>query len=592
MAGARAARAGGEPREKRRFFPRGSSAALLHGCWIGLLHALLLGAAFAPFNLWFLAPFAVVPLLHISKKRPGRLLPLSVGVWIGVSAFWHWQMHWVWGVSSVGYLPLIAYISIFPVLFVVLMARLRARRRGVPVAGAAAVLWIGIEYLRGDLLFDGYAWYFIAHPMIGIAPMLGASVLGAYGVGLAVLAPVLALVELRGSIFDRARLLQATACALLLALALALGAISGVQRPGETAPVRLAVIQTAVPQDNRTNWTQESRADTLFLLEHETRAAADRGATVVVWPETMYPGFYLDRASHRAIVTDERLPEGYRDFVAAVRQRVLDLSRETGVSIIVGATAYEDFSLQATDGALHDRYDRAFNSAFLVERGRVTDQRYDKLHLTPFGEVMPYIEKWPALQRRLLALGARGMAFNLSRGDAPVTIEPQDLGVSLATPICFEITVAGVCRKLVREATSPVVLVNMTNDGWFGPVNAGREAHLLLSRWRAAELGLPVVRAANTGISAIIDSTGRVVARLDAQTTGLLVADIDAQAPRTAQLVVGDLPGIAALLGAIGVLILGFGRRPDRIAQRPPEARADTQSGTSREPDEGEERTP
>ncbi len=563
--------------------------AFADGGWAGLLHAALLAAAFAPFNLWFFAPFAVVPLLSVCRRHPGRLLSLSLGVWVGVSVFWHWQMLWVWEVSAVGFLPLVAYLSLFPTLFVVLMARLRRRRPGVPVAGAAAVLWIGIEYLRGELLFDGYAWYFVAHPLIGLAPTLGASSLGAYGVGLAVLAPTLALIELARSPSNKLCRLQAVGCVLLLALAFALGGLARLEHPGEPKEIRLALVQTDIRQDNRLAWSIESRAETLLLFEEKTREAAARGASVVIWPETMYPGFYLDEASAEAIIADDRLHENFRAFVAAVRERVLELSSETGVSIVVGAIAYEGFGLDETRGELRERFDRSFNSAFLVEGGTLTGQRYDKLHLTPFGEVMPYIEKWPGLQRRLLALGAEGMSFDLSRGDGPVVLKPAELGVSLATPICFEITVAKVCRKLVREAQGPVVLVNLTNDGWFGRDDPGREAHLLAARWRAAELGVPVVRAANTGITAVIDPGGRVAERLRPVSTGLLVADVVAKTPKTAQMTVGELPGIAALVGGLLVLILGFGRRPN--AQRPAPPPADTPPEPKREPPAGEERT-
>lgn len=562
--------------------------AFAEGGWAGLLHAALLAAAFAPFNLWFFAPFAVVPLFFVSRRYPGRLLSLSLGVWVGASVFWHWQMLWVLEVSPVGFLPLVAYLSLFPTLFVVLLARLRRRRPGVPVAGAAAVLWIGIEYLRGELLFDGYAWYFVAHPLIGLAPTLGASSLGAYGVGLAVLAPTLALFELARSPSNKICRLQAVGCVLLLALAFALGGLARLEPAAESRQIRLALVQTNIPQDNRTDWSTESRAETLKLFEEKTREAAARGASVVIWPETMFPGYFLDEASARNIAADDQIHEDFRGFVATVRESVLNLSAETGVSILVGAIAYENFEFVRDDGELRDRFDRSFNSAFLVEGGRLTDQRYDKLHLTPFGEAMPYIEKVPGLQQRLLALGARGMSFDLSRGDAPAVLKPAELGVSLATPICFEITVAKVCRRLVREAPGPVVLVNMTNDGWFGRAHHGREAHLLAARWRAAELGVPVVRAANTGISSVIDARGRVLDRLDPDETGLLTADVPATTPQTAQSTVGDLPGIAALAGALLVAILGFGRTNGQRRRRPP---ADTRAGPRREPSTDEERT-
>jgi apolipoprotein N-acyltransferase len=149
----------------------------------------------------------------------------------------------------------------------------------------------------------------------------------------------------------------------------------------------------------------------------------------------------------------------------------------------------------------------------LLEGGRGV-ARYDKMCLTPFGEVMPYISDWPWLEQKLLNFGAQGMRFELSEGSGfqPLEVRRPSGAVVVATPICFESTVSGAVRAMVydRGKRRAHVIVNVTNDGWFGGWAGVREHHLLHSRWRAIELGVPVVRAANTGISCVIDARGNV----------------------------------------------------------------------------------
>jgi apolipoprotein N-acyltransferase len=206
--------------------------------------------------------------------------------------------------------------------------------------------------------------------------------------------------------------------------------------------------------------------------------------------------------------------------------------------------------------------DGRYNSAFLVRGGRV-ELRYDKMALTPFGEVMPGFRYWPWLQKKVLGLAANGMSFDLAEGKGPRAFSVEPVPVSIVTPICFEITKPGVCRKLALASDHrPIILLNLTNDGWFGGFDPAREQHLQIARWRAAELGVSVVRAANTGISAVIDPTGRVLARgVDgspkaAQVDGTLTLDVAASAPGTIYSRTGDVLGWSTLAGTVLALVL------------------------------------
>jgi apolipoprotein N-acyltransferase len=158
------------------------------------------------------------------------------------------------------------------------------------------------------------------------------------------------------------------------------------------------------------------------------------------------------------------------------------------------------------------------------------------MELTPFGEYMPVISRFPWLEKQLLSLAAEGMSFDLSAGTKKVVfpIANGESEVRVVTPICFEITESTVCRGLVFDGDKrrADVMINLSNDGWFQGSDAAREQHLRIARWRCLELGTPMVRSANTGISAVIDANGRVVARgvegdkVGCEVEGVMAADV------------------------------------------------------------------
>jgi apolipoprotein N-acyltransferase len=295
--------------------------------------------------------------------------------------------------------------------------------------------------------------------------------------------------------------------------------------------------------------------------------------------------------------------------------------------MVVGAIGIDGLAFEeAPGGGIEALAEATHNSAFLIRDGQVDPLRYDKIHLTPFGEVMPYISAWPWLERRLLDLGARGMSFDLDAGRRAERLEvPAGPGVApwrprelvgaaadapaqtqagstlmIATPICFEVTSSVVCRRLVYEdgARAADLIVQLTNDGWFGASAGGRLTHLLTARWRAVELGVPLVRAANTGISAAVDARGRVFARTDASPGSpdptddgrLLVVDAELPPPGapTPFARIGNLVGWASVLGSAATLVVaGFiGRVESRAASeawmRPAEGGKDQRPGTER----------
>jgi apolipoprotein N-acyltransferase len=245
--------------------------------------------------------------------------------------------------------------------------------------------------------------------------------------------------------------------------------------------------------------------------------AVTQGAELVVTPETVLPGGLLDPAA-RAV-----LPEPFGGTL-------LGEQRRAGVPMLAGCTTLRGLRDEGDRLA----WDGVLNSVLLLVDGEAVGPRYDKLRPTPFGETLPYVQSLPWLRDLILqiGLGASGMDFGLDRGSEVVAFEVPVRGgaVTVTTPICFESSMAPTVRKLVngaREQGRPTeLLAVVTNDGWFGWFDAGRRMHLLQARWRCVEHRLPMVRTANTGVSALIDHRGRVLASLPARRAGALVGDV------------------------------------------------------------------
>ena len=186
---------------------------------------------------------------------------------------------------------------------------------------------------------------------------------------------------------------------------------------------------------------------------------------------------------------------------------------------------------------------------------------------------MPYIHYWPWLQQQMLAVGANGMKFDLDAGAhmTVFSVPAASLGrdVRVVTPVCFEVTVASHCRHLVFDhgERRADLIVSVTNDGWFSDTDIARLQHLQCGRWRCVELATPMARAANTGISAIVDAHGRVLARgvegnsYGAHVDGVLENEVPLGTQTTLYARVGDVFAWATLAASLSALLASFFRR-------------------------------
>jgi apolipoprotein N-acyltransferase len=467
-----------------------------------------------------------------------------------------YEHQWVMDVSGFGYFPMAVLMALVTGGFVWTAGLIARKWPRVPLTLIAPLAWTAWEVLRGEVIVTGYPWLLIAHPLID-APYVpvAASFLGTYFVGFLVVIVSAAIVE--GAAMRRF-IHGADGVAFVLACLVGAHALAPKEKPGPA--MQIAIVQTNIPQSNKIGWEFVQKVKDFHrfveLTEHATKGSPD----LIVWPETMFPGLTLSEGG----VLVER--SGLLAFdVEQFYDPLLALSSQLRVPMLIGALGYDGLKI-IPEGHDRVRFEQKarYNSVFLVADGKVDPIPYSKLELTPFGEIMPYVNHWAWLQEKILAVGANGMAFDLSPGPGPrvFSIKGKKAEASIVTPICFEATKPALCRRLVRAAgTGPVIIVNLTNDGWFGSFRAGRLQHLQIARWRCAELGVPMVRAANTGISAAIDDRGRLLSTgVDGSpgawdADGVLSASITPAAAGTLYARIGDVFGWIVLAAAAALTI-------------------------------------
>jgi apolipoprotein N-acyltransferase len=473
---------------------RASSFLLAARGWRRLLLGLVAGAlsavAFEPFLLWpglLLGYAALVLLLDGVAAKPH---PLRRAFFIGW-AFGFGQflvdLHWVgyaflvdadahaWQIPFVAIL-LPGGLALFPA--VAALAYARFRREGMTRVFLFVFLFAAEEFLRGHVL-TGFPWNLSAYGWgASLALLQSASIIGAYGLSLLtlLLAASLALVP------ERKMLLPATMAVLFLALWAGGMARLAYADNGTVEGVRLRIVQPDVPQSEKylpqftlRNWQR--------LLDL-SRVRANARPTHMIWPEAA-PPFILTRQP-LALMQIGELTAGH-------------------TALLTGAVRVDN----RPDGS------RALYNSFYVfaPDGRLV-ATYDKFHLVPFGEYLPFQDIMDAWGLTKVTGGVGGFAAGAG---------PRTISIPGAPPasvlICYEIIFPGE----VSASPRPAWLVNVTDDSWFGP-GAGPLQHFLTARVRAIEEGLPIARAANTGISAMIDAYGRVRGQLPLGTQGALDA--------------------------------------------------------------------
>lgn len=330
-----------------------------------------------------------------------------------------------------------------------------------------AIAWTMTEWLRGHI-FTGYPWNPIAHVWAFATPLLqGASLIGVYGLGtLTFLILASPAAGWRASFAGLA----------VVGLAGVVG--QQVMGPVDTAAAGplIRVVQPNVPQAEK--WRRETRARELQKLIDLSRKDGFDKVAAVVWPETAVP-FVVQAGSPGLAMLATAAPRGGLLLTGAAR---------AGADVDEGV----------------------WNSLLAIDAEGTVVATYDKVHLVPFGEYIPFHKELPPLT----GLIGRG---SFEKGEGFMTLALNGLP-GFSPLICYE---AIFPAEVTGPGARPAWLLNVTNDAWFG-VSAGPYQHLTSARLRTIEEGLPMIRSANTGVSAVIDSYGRMVASLDMEREGVI----------------------------------------------------------------------
>lgn len=469
--------------------------------WLLLFVAGALGAlALPPFH-WvplILAPLVALAVLVARAKGPAQAF--AAGWWIG---FGHFAAGTYWvaeaflvDAARFGWMipPMVGGLAAYLALFVAAAAALTA---ALPFSGTARILvlalaWVGFEWVRG-WLFTGFPWNLIGYVWAFADPMNQlAAYVGIWGLSLvtAIAGAMPALLAEPGA---RPRAVAGVAgAALLLAAVWAGGALRLAAAPDmmESA-TRLRLVQPAIEQSLKND--PAARLRNLELTLDLTRTPPT-GAPFqhVIWPEAAAP-FLLEREPElRRALAGILPPSGY---------------------LITGAPRAEPLT-----GDLA----QIWNSLVLIDAAGAIRASFDKFHLVPLGEYVPLRDVFPFISK----LTPGGMDF--SAGPGPRTLRVAGLP-PFGAMICYE---AIFPHRVADEDDRPDWLVNLTNDAWFG-TSTGPYQHFATARLRAVEEGLPLVRVANSGVSGVIDSYGRVKETLPLGARGQLDLNLPLPIPQT-----------------------------------------------------------
>lgn len=451
------------------------------------ISSLICGAAsatgFAPLNLWAVTLAAFVLLLLLVNSAPDRAAALSRGYWFG---FGHFVvgMNWIAGAFRfqesmpvwLGWVAVIAlafYLALYPAMSAGLAWR-HGRRSPTGFVLVFAASWLVTEWLRASM-FTGYAWNPLGVVAIDLGALPGLSVyVGTYG-----LSAILCLVAGGLRLMIGRNWLAGLVLTAPLALSLLPASIPVTSTTAQPSPL-IRVIQPNIGQDAK--YDPEHDAAGMASLERLT-GAPEAEPRLILWPEAAVPDFLEQEVWARARVAS-----------------------------LIGPN---DVLLTGGDALIYDKKGKltgARNSVFAVMPDASLFLRYDKSHLVPYGEYLP-------MRALLSSIGLSRLVpgdLDFLPGPGPQSYIIPGFG-KVGVQICYEIVFSG---HVVDRENRPQFLFNPSNDAWFG--SWGPPQHLAQARLRAIEEAMPIIRSTPTGISAVIDGAGQVVASLPFQKAGYI----------------------------------------------------------------------
>ncbi|NTW06414.1 MAG: apolipoprotein N-acyltransferase [Syntrophaceae bacterium] len=440
---------------------------------------ILLFLSFPKYGSGFLAWIALIPLFWairgVTSIRQGLLLGFIAGMVCHVGL-----IYWItYVVVNYGYLPiylgivlmllLACYLSIYTALFT---AGIIFFRRRIALWVAAPVLWVCLEYCKSYLL-TGFPWENLGYSQyLNNYLVQFADVAGVFGLSFLIVLANAALFEVISK-KSRKEFILAAAVILIIAGVLFYGVNRSRQIDAilkNTPTTEVSIVQGNI--DQAIKWNDSFQKETIDIYKHLSLQNMPVEGSLTVWPETALPFDYQDANKFQ--------------------EEVRDVSLKTKSWFIFGSTSYEN-----SKGKIN-----YYNSAYLLSPQGEVKGKYNKVHLVPYGEFVPLRTVFPFINKLTAGMGD----FTAGTGYYPLTMGDKKIGIL----ICYEGILplaAGAYKKGGAQ-----LLVNITNDAWFGATSAPFQ-HFSMAVFRAVETRLYLVRAANTGVSAIVDPKGEISAR-------------------------------------------------------------------------------
>jgi apolipoprotein N-acyltransferase len=480
------------------------------------LSAAVLTVIGVPVGWYALAWVALVPFILACgpEEKPLRLAICAIVVGF---IYWLGNLYWLWYVAAIGHIGVSFYLSLYWGLLAIAVRFVRQKKW--PLFIAAPILWVGAETLQA-WIGTGFSWRLLSHSQWSNTTLIQiADIFGAAGISFFI-AMVNGLAADAIITVRQRRSYKPVIAGLVLVVTLG-AAITyyGNYRLNEakstvTNGPLVAAVQSNVPQDVKESGDKAD--ELLYSLMRDSTVAQDTGARLIAWPETMV----METLSPEVLqLIDANTPE--RLFDKALRNHAAGKCY-----LLVGAYG------RTVKWVDHEpRWDKRYNSAFFYTPDTNEPAgEYDKIHLVPFGEVVPFKQSFPPLYKLLMKFTPYDYDYTLDYGESYTVFKlraksdergaKQGREYRFGTLICYEDTVPYVARKfaLGQDGRKQVDwLVNISNDGWFVR-NAGKKVipstelpqHAAISVFRAVENRLPILRSVNTGISCLVDSSGRI----------------------------------------------------------------------------------
>jgi apolipoprotein N-acyltransferase len=505
--------------------------------------AVLLTVIQPPFNLSILAYAALVPFIFACLSAE-KLWPLLLASYAVSLFYWLGNLYWLIPVTTAGWFAMCLYLALlWPIIAVALRCCFQKK---IPLLLTVPVLFVGAERLQG-FFFGGFFWRHLSHSQYDNLPLIQiADIFGAAGVSF-----LIALVNGLAAefILSATRRRQAaggadksaggqSACggftrSIVLKTALVFAVVIatifyGQWRIGqfEKATVQgplVGSVQSCIPQSVKESATESNEVaiETFNRLAADSNAIADAGAVLSLWPETMVPAYLDDRLL--GLLAEKSIHKYFHNRLCSIAKG--------RAYLLIGAPGLKpkinnDYTIEAAE---------KYNSAFLYKPdGQQSIDQYNKIHLVPFGEFVPFKKTIPFLHRLLMKFTPYDYDYSLDAGSEFTifqinTVDKKNKeSYKFAVMICYEDSVPKIARGFVldRDGQKRVNwLVNISNDGWFvkftdGQTIYGEQSrtmpstelvqHATVCVFRAVENRVAIMRSVNTGISCLIDSSGKI----------------------------------------------------------------------------------